>query len=91
MADQDPFLEHRRLLFATAYRMLGTVTDAEHAIGRREQQATVFEERILVGHGVNLLHAAARVALPPLDNCTFMVIFLLALKVGTGLLLTISL
>ncbi|QBS44328.1 RNA polymerase sigma-70 factor [Nocardia sp. CS682] len=26
---QDPFLEHRRLLFATAYRMLGTVTDAE--------------------------------------------------------------
>ncbi|WP_278265829.1 RNA polymerase sigma-70 factor [Nocardia sp. AG03] len=29
MSDQDPFLEHRRLLFATAYRMLGTVTDAE--------------------------------------------------------------
>ncbi|MFE9582992.1 RNA polymerase sigma-70 factor [Nocardia sp. NPDC006044] len=28
-AQQDPFLEHRRLLFATAYRMLGTVTDAE--------------------------------------------------------------
>lgn len=27
--EQDPFLEHRRLLFATAYRMLGTVTDAE--------------------------------------------------------------
>ncbi|MFQ6394160.1 RNA polymerase sigma-70 factor [Nocardia sp. KC 131] len=26
---QDPFIEHRRLLFATAYRMLGTVTDAE--------------------------------------------------------------
>ncbi|MCX4098315.1 RNA polymerase sigma-70 factor [Nocardia sp. alder85J] len=25
----DPFLEHRRLLFGTAYRMLGTVTDAE--------------------------------------------------------------
>ncbi|NGN63356.1 RNA polymerase sigma-70 factor [Streptomyces sp. A7024] len=29
MADTDPFLEHRRLLFGTAYRMLGTVTDAE--------------------------------------------------------------
>ncbi|WP_228001949.1 RNA polymerase sigma-70 factor [Nocardia australiensis] len=28
-SEQDPFLEHRRLLFATAYRMLGTVTDAE--------------------------------------------------------------
>ncbi|WP_069166119.1 RNA polymerase sigma-70 factor [Nocardia altamirensis] len=27
--EPDPFLEHRRLLFATAYRMLGTVTDAE--------------------------------------------------------------
>ncbi|MEU2033817.1 RNA polymerase sigma-70 factor [Nocardia amamiensis] len=27
--EQDPFLEHRRLLFATAYRMLGTITDAE--------------------------------------------------------------
>ncbi|WP_433679243.1 RNA polymerase sigma-70 factor [Nocardia sp. CA-119907] len=26
---QDPFIEHRRLLFSTAYRMLGTVTDAE--------------------------------------------------------------
>ncbi|WP_442945695.1 sigma factor-like helix-turn-helix DNA-binding protein [Nocardia sp. SSK8] len=29
MPDQDPLLEHRRLLFATAYRMLGTVTDVE--------------------------------------------------------------
>ncbi len=26
---QDPFFEHRRLLFATAYRMLGSVADAE--------------------------------------------------------------
>jgi hypothetical protein len=26
--EQDPFLEHRRLLFATACRMLGTVTHA---------------------------------------------------------------
>lgn len=25
----DPFVEHRRLLFSTAYQMLGTVTDAE--------------------------------------------------------------
>lgn len=32
MSDQDPFLEHRRLLFATAYRMLGTVTDAEDVL-----------------------------------------------------------
>ncbi|GAA5076281.1 RNA polymerase sigma-70 factor [Nocardia iowensis] len=31
-AQQDPFLEHRRLLFATAYRMLGTVTDAEDVL-----------------------------------------------------------
>lgn len=28
----DPFTEHRRLLFATAYRMLGTVTDAEDVL-----------------------------------------------------------
>ncbi|WP_035846611.1 RNA polymerase sigma-70 factor [Kitasatospora azatica] len=26
---EDPFLEHRRLLFGTAYRMLGSVADAE--------------------------------------------------------------
>lgn len=30
--EQDPFLRHRRLLFATAYRMLGTVTDAEDVL-----------------------------------------------------------
>ncbi|MEU8620634.1 RNA polymerase sigma-70 factor [Streptomyces sp. NPDC048623] len=29
---QDPYLEHRRLLFATAYRMLGSVTDAEDVL-----------------------------------------------------------
>ncbi|MCX5192601.1 RNA polymerase sigma-70 factor [Streptomyces sp. NBC_00249] len=28
----DPFHEHRRLLFATAYRMLGSVTDAEDIV-----------------------------------------------------------
>ncbi|RMI32592.1 RNA polymerase sigma-70 factor [Nocardia stercoris] len=28
----DPFLEHRRLLFATAYRMLGSVADAEDVV-----------------------------------------------------------
>ncbi|MER5755993.1 RNA polymerase sigma-70 factor [Streptomyces sp. NPDC002088] len=28
-AEQDPYIEHRRLLFATAYRMLGSVADAE--------------------------------------------------------------
>ena len=28
----DPFAEHRRLLFATAYRMLGTVTDTEDVL-----------------------------------------------------------
>ncbi|MBU3066981.1 RNA polymerase sigma-70 factor [Nocardia sp. NEAU-G5] len=28
----DPFAEHRRLLFGTAYRMLGTVTDAEDVL-----------------------------------------------------------
>ncbi|MFE7745759.1 RNA polymerase sigma-70 factor [Nocardia sp. NPDC057455] len=31
-SEQDPFFEHRRLLFATAYRMLGTVTDAEDVV-----------------------------------------------------------
>ncbi|MEU5881442.1 RNA polymerase sigma-70 factor [Spirillospora sp. NPDC047279] len=31
-AEQDPYLEHRRLLFATAYRMLGSVTDAEDVL-----------------------------------------------------------
>ncbi|MYS08778.1 RNA polymerase sigma-70 factor [Streptomyces sp. SID6041] len=30
--EQDPYLEHHRLLFATAYRMLGTVTDAEDVL-----------------------------------------------------------
>lgn len=29
---EDPFLEHRRLLFGTAYQMLGTVTDAEDVL-----------------------------------------------------------
>lgn len=31
-AEPDPYLEHRRLLFATAYRMLGSVTDAEDVL-----------------------------------------------------------
>ncbi|MFD9304599.1 RNA polymerase sigma-70 factor [Streptomyces sp. NPDC060048] len=31
-SEHDPFTEHRRLLFATAYRMLGTVTDAEDIV-----------------------------------------------------------
>ncbi|MGD1221367.1 RNA polymerase sigma-70 factor [Streptomyces krungchingensis] len=31
-AGQDPYLQHRRLLFATAYRMLGSVTDAEDVL-----------------------------------------------------------
>ncbi|MEV6104891.1 RNA polymerase sigma-70 factor [Streptomyces sp. NPDC051940] len=31
-AATDPYLEHRRLLFATAYRMLGTVTDTEDVL-----------------------------------------------------------
>ncbi|MFD0851934.1 sigma-70 family RNA polymerase sigma factor, partial [Actinomadura adrarensis] len=30
--DQDPYTEHRRLLFATAYRMLGSVADAEDVL-----------------------------------------------------------
>ncbi|MFJ3876126.1 RNA polymerase sigma-70 factor [Streptomyces sp. NPDC090077] len=30
--ETDPFGEHRRLLFATAYRMLGTVSDAEDIV-----------------------------------------------------------
>ncbi|MGW4895802.1 RNA polymerase sigma-70 factor [Kitasatospora sp. NPDC004240] len=30
--EPDPFTEHRRLLFATAYRMLGTVSDAEDVV-----------------------------------------------------------
>ncbi|NKX91198.1 RNA polymerase sigma-70 factor [Nocardia coubleae] len=32
MQEHDPFVDHRRLLFATAYRMLGTVTDAEDVL-----------------------------------------------------------
>jgi RNA polymerase sigma-70 factor, ECF subfamily len=32
MTDGDPFLEHRSLLFAIAYRMLGSVADAEDAV-----------------------------------------------------------
>ncbi|MEV7616517.1 RNA polymerase sigma factor SigJ [Streptomyces sp. NPDC089799] len=31
-SEQDPFTEHRRLLFATAYRLTGTVTDAEDIV-----------------------------------------------------------
>ncbi|MFF0274600.1 RNA polymerase sigma-70 factor [Streptomyces sp. NPDC004330] len=30
--EQDPYIENRRLLFATAYRMLGTVADAEDVL-----------------------------------------------------------
>ncbi|MGK8520138.1 RNA polymerase sigma-70 factor [Nocardia asteroides] len=30
--DTDPFVEHRRLLFGTAYQMLGSVTDAEDVL-----------------------------------------------------------
>ncbi|MFC8194093.1 RNA polymerase sigma-70 factor [Streptomyces sp. NPDC057298] len=30
--EQDPYIEHRRLLFATAYRMLGSVADAEDVL-----------------------------------------------------------
>ncbi|MBN6057700.1 RNA polymerase sigma-70 factor [Nonomuraea sp. RK-328] len=32
MPDSDPYLEHRRLLFATAYQMLGSVADAEDVL-----------------------------------------------------------
>jgi RNA polymerase sigma-70 factor, ECF subfamily len=32
MTDGDPFLEHRSLLFAIAYRMLGSVADTEDAV-----------------------------------------------------------
>src|SRR3954463_8026690 len=32
MTASDPFLEHRSLLFAIAYRMLGIVADAEDAV-----------------------------------------------------------
>jgi RNA polymerase sigma-70 factor (ECF subfamily) len=32
MTDSDPYLQHRSLLFAIAYRMLGSVADAEDAV-----------------------------------------------------------
>ena len=32
MTGSEPFLEHRSLLFAIAYRMLGSVADAEDAV-----------------------------------------------------------
>lgn len=32
MSDADPFLEYRPLLFSIAYRMLGSVADAEDAV-----------------------------------------------------------
>ncbi|MER6134089.1 RNA polymerase sigma-70 factor [Streptomyces sp. NPDC001815] len=31
-SEQDPYIEHRRLLFATAYRMLGSVADSEDVL-----------------------------------------------------------
>ncbi|MGX1808010.1 sigma-70 family RNA polymerase sigma factor [Nocardia sp. NPDC055321] len=39
----DPFVEHRRLLFGTAYQMLGTVTDAED----------ILQDAWLKWHGVD--------------------------------------
>ena len=32
MADDEAFVAHRDLMFALAYRMLGTVADAEDAV-----------------------------------------------------------
>jgi DNA-directed RNA polymerase specialized sigma24 family protein len=49
MSDSERFLEHRSLLFAIAYRMLGSVADAEDAIQEtylRWRRATESGEEI---------------------------------------------
>jgi DNA-directed RNA polymerase specialized sigma24 family protein len=44
----DPFEEYRSLLFAIAYRMLGSAMEAEDIVGERLSRAAG------AGHGANL-------------------------------------
>jgi hypothetical protein len=54
----EPFLEHRPLLFSTAYRMLGSVAEAEDAVA--SLMTVLAEDSTLMSDGGGRVRAALR-------------------------------